>query len=448
MKRRVSMALVCMMVIALLSVGVGVASATNGSASATVLYGVNSHDDGLSAINLATGAVSFIGDLDPDPNIYATPVAMAVHPSSGEIYVWNNSNIGESTGVLLTVDRCTGLATPVNPDAPNQGQMGALAFKSDGTLYGFGLESGTQGLYTIDTSTGIRSRVGPTSPATIPVFAGADFDAGGTLYGIELDGDHPGLFTINTADGTATQIATLDTDVGTWVGSIIFDGDGTLIGSAWGNDFDGDTYPDGILFDIDTANGTVSDIQVLPDGVSAPQGMGFASALCVAKELYWEHEPYPTYLPNPDYHFGDDDGVIEVGEKVRFIIRIWVKNHSFTETWSDIVLTDKLGADLDLWYVPGYGAYWPQVGGGSISHTTNRNGDQYRLKWQDFDVAPGGYAFMYVCVETDENPGGNQRYTETGIHYLNSGATAKGYVEGRKMSDSSNPIMVEVFEPD
>ena len=43
-----------------------------------VLYGVNASDDGLSVIDPTTGVVTFLGSLDPDPNLLVTPVAMAV----------------------------------------------------------------------------------------------------------------------------------------------------------------------------------------------------------------------------------------------------------------------------------------------------------------------------------------------------------------------------------
>jgi len=140
--------------------------------------------------------------------------------------------------------------------------------------------------------------------------------------------------------------------------------------------------------------------------------------------------------------------IIEVGEKVRFIFRIQVSNNSATETISNIVVKDKLGADLDLWLVgSGYGYYHIQHGGGSVTLTTNRNGDQHRLTWQGFSLGPGSNALLYVFVETDLDHGGNQRYTEAGIHYLNSGATVKGIFEGHKVSSSSDALWVEVFEP-
>lgn len=230
-----------------------------------MLYGVNSNDDGLSIIDLVNGKVTFIGPLDPDPYIFVTPIAMAVRPSDGKLFVWNNSD-DITTGVLLTVDKCMGLATPVDSTTPPQGQMAALAFGPDGTLYGFGkhTEDPTYGLYTIDTSTGVRTLFFELGSLRI---GGADFDASGTLYGVELTQFHAQkLVTIDLINETVNIIVTLSENI--IIGSIVFDEYGTLIGSGYNITDDED-----IIFDIDTATGTVSNSQAI---YSSPQGMAFA----------------------------------------------------------------------------------------------------------------------------------------------------------------------------
>ena len=232
------------------------------AAPGDVLYGVNSGDDGLSRIDPNTGQVTFVGRLDPDPTKFVTPVAMAVKPSDKKIYVWNNSD-GDTTviptGVLLTVNVCTGRGTPVDSGTGPQGQLGALAFAPDGTLYGMDSE-----LYRIDTSTGVKTLIGTTLGMRI---GGADFDpVSGVLYGVELSAfTLQRLVTIDTTTGTATTVATLS-DVGV-IGSIAFAPGGALIGSSLNN----------ILFDIDKTTGAVSNQRSLSGG-SAPQGMGFAPA--------------------------------------------------------------------------------------------------------------------------------------------------------------------------
>src|ERR1041385_344148 len=81
-----------------------------------VLYGVNSADDGLSTIDPGTGVEAFVGRLGGENlALFTTPVAMAIRPSDGTVFVWNNSGDGESvgatTGDLLTADTCSGCAS-------------------------------------------------------------------------------------------------------------------------------------------------------------------------------------------------------------------------------------------------------------------------------------------------------------------------------------------------
>lgn len=236
---------------------------------AGVLYGVNSNDDGLSSIDVATGQVTFIGSLHPAADSLTTPIAMAVRPSDGQLFVWNNSD-GQAgnvvtTGVLLTVDPCTGLATMVDPTTAPQGPLQALAFAPGGSL--FGVESE---LFAINSATGQKTSIGSLGLRV----GGADFDASGTLYGVELTTNTAQrLVSIDTTTGLATVVATLDTDIGR-IGSVVVTPGGTLTGSAFGG-------PSGdILFDIDPSSGAVTNIRSLAAG-TAPQGMGFAP-VCTA----------------------------------------------------------------------------------------------------------------------------------------------------------------------
>ncbi len=235
-----------------------------------ILSGVNASDDGFSLINSQSGAVSFIGRLDANTNLYTTPVAMAVRPSDGRVFVWNNSGDGTNpsaaTGVLLTVDPGTGRATPVNNSTAPQGSVGALAFSPSGVLYGLAdrgeeTESGfilVSDLVSIDPSTGVKTLIGELGSELR--IGGADFSCGGVLYGVELAIGPQRLVTIDVGTGTASVVGTLTPDVDV-IGSIVFHF-GTLIGSA-GNK----------LFDINPTNGAVSNIRSIVGG-STPQGLG------------------------------------------------------------------------------------------------------------------------------------------------------------------------------
>jgi hypothetical protein len=181
-----------------------------------------------------------------------------VQPSTQVLFVWNNS----PTAGLVTVDPCTGLGSAVNPEAPSQPDLGALAFNSDGVLYGV-----DNTLFAIDPATGISTEIGSLGDG---IRAGAaDFDAGGTLYVVDLSLDPPQrLATVDTGTGDATVVADLSQDIGV-IGSIVFDHSEVLIGTSF-------ACPLGnILFDIDPSDGTVSNIRSITGG-STPQGMGFA----------------------------------------------------------------------------------------------------------------------------------------------------------------------------
>jgi hypothetical protein len=243
-----------------------------------VLYGVESGTDGLSTINPSTGAVAFIDRLDPDVTIFTTPVAMSVRASDNTLFVWNNSNGNTNetqvtTGVLLTVDPCTGDGTPVNSTTPPQGVLSALAFSPAGTLYGL---SGNE-LYQINPATGVKTLVG-TSSLTTFIAVGADFRSDGALFALELSLGTERLVTINASTGAATVVATLNSggsavDVGI-VGSIVFTPSGTLTGTAVASPLATPVGGD-IIFDINPSTGAVSNVR---NGSGGAQGLGYAPA--------------------------------------------------------------------------------------------------------------------------------------------------------------------------
>jgi hypothetical protein len=228
----------------------------SGTALAQLLYGVNARHNFLSIFDAASGWLTPIGPLGPD---FPNTVAMAIRPSDGEIFVWTNGYPGSGLG---TVDPATGAATRLGPD--DGPQIGALAFTPDGTLYGHGDPHPDQ-LYQIDDATGVATPIG--RPTTR--MAGMDADASGTLFGVSLDSPSR-LVIIDPTDGTRTNVGAVNFDFspGLLPGSIVFDAAGNLIGSAFSFQI---TRPS-FLFDIDPANGNVSNVRELPRGI-APQGM-------------------------------------------------------------------------------------------------------------------------------------------------------------------------------
>lgn len=282
------------MITILLAVGLTCEAQTMGGYAGPVeLYGVNAADDSLSVLSPVTGEITRVGPLDSaytpvggSGGRFTTPVAMAVRPSDGALYVWNNSGNPVGTNPALTiVDRCSGEATVVAASGtPRQRVLQALATAPDGRLFGFGMHYSSTGsfyaLHEIDTATGVSTVVGrvdsnppEASGRGYRVF-GADVDASGTLYGIvpkpsPLSPGQQTLITVNTATGAAQVVGPLSQDVGT-PGSIAFTADGRLFGTAFG------PAMGNVLFEVDPVTAEVSNIRT--SSGFPPQGMGFAPA--------------------------------------------------------------------------------------------------------------------------------------------------------------------------
>jgi len=237
-----------------------------------VLYGVDSSTDGLSVIDPTSGRVTLIGPLDPNNQLFTTPLAMAVRPSDGKIFVWNNSPVGG----LVTVDACSGLGTKVNESTPDQGILYSLSFTAGGGLVGF---VGNE-VYAIDQSTGVKTLIGPLQQlSSTDRVQDADLSSDGYVYAIVSTPGPPGtpdlrlLAKIDPLLGSVALIgAPLSTDLGRlW--AVAFDPTGKLIGSA------DEGVSGSVLFDINPADGTITNIRALVPGAS-PQGMDFGPA-CV-----------------------------------------------------------------------------------------------------------------------------------------------------------------------
>jgi len=231
------------------------------------LYAVDANTSSLYTVDPVTGKEVFIGRLDPSGVAYSTPIAMAVR--NEEIFVWNNSDSANGlTGVLLVVDKCTGVATPVNRSAGPQGQMGALAFVGD-RLFGAALTDSGFRLCEIDTGTGVAR---PVSDQATPNLAGMDADSRGILYGIEIGpvgtGEGaPALGTLDIATGAFRALSSVPVGTRSLIGSMAFDPSGQLLVSARD---DTGRY---LLLTVVPETGQILKSVVLEE---MPQGLGFA----------------------------------------------------------------------------------------------------------------------------------------------------------------------------
>jgi DNA-binding beta-propeller fold protein YncE len=137
---------------------------------------------------------TFKGDLDYDA-------------ASGKLYgLVNAPDAPTAVRQLFTVDRHTGAATVVGP-IPGVADPSAMAFAPDGTLYV--LDTFYQRLLTVNKADASVSKYVPLSKALGPV-AGMDFDpTTGVLYVGDGDGTSNSLYSLNTTTGTLSLIGPL-----------------------------------------------------------------------------------------------------------------------------------------------------------------------------------------------------------------------------------------------
>jgi len=137
---------------------------------------------------------------------------------------------------------------------------------------------------------------------------------------------------------------------------------------------------------------------------------------------------------------GDDDGIIETGENVVWVIEIYVYN-DVGSMMTDIVVTDNLAAELEIDSLD-------QVTQGTVSWYTTGKSEKVHLTWDVGTLTPETAAYILFKVSTDLNPSGKQEYTSPGEYELNSGPTVKYRVNGVQYSFEIPPIMITVLPPD
>jgi uncharacterized repeat protein (TIGR01451 family) len=164
--------------------------------------GPGSSTSNLFRIDPATGATTTVGPLGQ------ALTGMAYDPVNGILYGVTTGN-STCARCLVTINTATGAATVVHEldrdgDTSNQDTVSEVAFRADGTLFGWS-ENGDD-LVTIDLATGATTKVGESATST----AGdaMDFTRTGTLY-LFPEGDDDTYYTVNQADGTLTPAGTV-----------------------------------------------------------------------------------------------------------------------------------------------------------------------------------------------------------------------------------------------
>jgi len=126
-----------------------------------------------------------------------------------------------------------------------------------------------------------------------------------------------------------------------------------------------------------------------------------------------------------------------------FVAALTVQNTGGVEIY-DVVVTDHFGAELDVTCIS-------ETDPTCVIDPKGKAAD--RLIWEVGYLGLGGSAQLIVEAATNLNPADHQRYTSCGLHYFNSGPTAKGQVEFakpngsvkmRQISDYGDPIALTV----
>jgi hypothetical protein len=108
--------------------------------------------------------------------------------------------------------------------------------------------------------------------------------------------------------------------------------------------------------------------------------------------------------------------IIEINEDVQWAFHIEVKNIFADETLYNVVVTDRLGAELEVDDEP---AAYATKG----TFTAERKGN-VKIEWTIGELAPGETVHLYMWIST-RLKGKKQSYTSCGEYEWNSGATLK-----------------------
>lgn len=160
----------------------------------------------LYTVNPVTGALTSVGPIG-----FAV-TGLAFDPSTGTLYGVTSNLSPLHPRSLITVNTATGAGTFVGSYGLGT-PLGDIAFKSDGTLYGYGGASAAS-LYTINKATGVATLVGTGALGSGRGLA-FEIDAADNGY-VFPDGTNitDGFYKVSLADGSMTLIGTFQNGSG------------------------------------------------------------------------------------------------------------------------------------------------------------------------------------------------------------------------------------------
>jgi plastocyanin len=200
--------------------------------------------------------------------------------SSGLLYGSTGGDNASGGGRLWLIDVTNQNATLIGDTGFDR--LGAIAFDSNGTLYGVSGASAQQGtLMTIDPTNGTPTVIGLLSDPNAAV-DGLRFNSQGVLYGGSFNNSKGvgQLLTIDPSDGTVLTSLTLVGSGNSFCPGIAFDSTDVLYGSRGNSsgrteDLDLIDQVTGVMTPIGPMEFVISDIVFAPDGIlygSSPNG--------------------------------------------------------------------------------------------------------------------------------------------------------------------------------
>ena len=137
----------------------------------------------------------------------------------------------------------------------------------------------------------------------------------------------------------------------------------------------------------------------------------------------------------------DRDGVIEVGEPVRFLEVIQVHNPSPFD-WTMTTVEDRWGAEIDAEI---RALFDNPPAPTTATLTTQGKSEKEFLVWDIGTLGPGETVNLVIDTVTDLNPAGHQEYTSPGVYEFNSGIVLKFKgPDGKQRSFETGSVLVTV----
>ena len=179
----------------------------------STLYALNDGTKQFGTFDRFSGTFTSIGASTPETG--HTWTGLTVDPRNDMIYA---SSTNGTTSTLYTINSSTGAATVVGP-VTGLGLLIEIAMNADGELYGHDI--GTDSIYAINPSTGAPTLVGLTG-YNANFAQGMDFDSDdGTLYIFLYTGGGANVFgTVNLTTGAVTPLAQ-DNPLGEFEGAML-----------------------------------------------------------------------------------------------------------------------------------------------------------------------------------------------------------------------------------